>query len=222
MDGTVRSAPIHAPPLLESLGLLERAVGYARVTLGDVTPAMLHHPTPCHRWDLAALLDHMVDSLTALTEAADLGSVALRVPLGEPAPVDTVQRLRVQACSLLGAWSAEARHTGDTAGDMAGDMAGDTAGDTAGGLPGVMVGDRHLASSLLACAGALEVAVHGWDVGQATGARRPLPTMLALELLPWVGIFVTERDRPSRFAAALDVPLSGPSTQLLARVGRRA
>lgn len=193
----MRSAPIHAPPLLESLGLLERAVGYTRSSLRDVTPAMLGNRTPCLRWDLGTLLDHMVDSLATLTEAADLGTVALRVPDGEPAPVDAVQRLRVQACSLLGAWSALARDDE------------------------VMVGDRPLASSLLACAGALEVAVHGWDVGQATGHPRPLPTLLALELLPWVGVFVTEQDRPAQFAAALDVPLSGPSSMLLARVGRQ-
>ena len=193
----MRSAPIQAPPLLESLGLLERAVGYTRSTLRDVTPAMLGNRTPCLRWDLGTLLDHMVDSLATLTEAADLGTVALRVPDGEPAPVDAVQRLRVQACSLLGAWSALARDDE------------------------VMVGDRPLASSLLACAGALEVAVHGWDVGQATGHPRPLPTLLALELLPWVGVFVTEQDRPAQFAAALDVPLSGPSSMLLARVGRQ-
>jgi uncharacterized protein (TIGR03086 family) len=192
----VRSAPIHAPPLLESLGLLERAVGYTRVSLRDVTPGMLQDPTPCGRWDLGALLDHMVESLATLTEAADLGHVAVRIPDGPPSPVGAVQRLRVQACSLLGAWSAVARD-----------------GD-------VMVGDRPLASSLLACAGALEVAVHGWDVAQATGHPRPVPTLLALELLPWVDVFVTEQDRPTRFAPALDVPLSGPSTTLLARLGR--
>lgn len=193
----MRSAPIHAPPLLESLGLLERAVGYTRATLQDVTPAMLGNRTPCERWDLRTLLDHMVESLETLTEAADLGTVELRVPSGAPAPVDAVQRLRVQACTLLGAWSAMARDEE------------------------VMVGDRPLASSLLACAGALEVAVHGWDVGQATGHPRPIPTLLALELLPWVGVFVTELDRPGQFAAAIDVPLSGPSATLLARVGRR-
>ncbi|HSV40878.1 MAG TPA: maleylpyruvate isomerase family mycothiol-dependent enzyme [Nocardioidaceae bacterium] len=194
----MKAAPTHAPPLLESLGLLERAVGYTRVALQGVTPAMLGNPTPCDRWDLAALLDHMVDSLETLTEAADLGYVALASPEGPPSPVDAVQRLRVQACSLLGAWSAVAR-------------------DDA-----VMVGDRPLSSAVLACAGALEVAVHGWDVAQATGAGSPMPTLLALDLLPWLDVFVTDSDRPSRFGTAVDVPSCGPSTLLLARVGRFA
>jgi len=194
----MQSAPIHAPPLLESLGLLERAVGYTRVALRELTPTMLGNPTPCDRWDLAALLDHMVDSLEALTEAADLGYVDLCTPEGPPSPIDAVQRLRVQACSLMGAWSAVARDDE------------------------VMVGDRPLASSLLACAGALEVAVHGWDVGQSIGAGTPLPTLLALDLLPWVDVFVTESDRPVRFGPEVDVPLGGPSSLLLARVGRQA
>ena len=188
---------LHAPPpLLESLGLLERAVGYTRVALQGVSPGVLGNSTPCDRWDLAALLDHMVESLEALTEAADLGYVALSTPDGPPAPVDAVQKLRVQACSLLGAWSTIAR-------------------DDA-----VMVGDRPLSSSLLACAGALEVAVHGWDVAQAIGIDHPLPTRLALDLLPWVDVFVTEADRPERFGPVVDVPLGGPSTLLLSFLGR--
>ncbi len=177
--------------------MLERAVGYTRLALLEVGPAMLDRPTPCARWDLGALLDHMVDSLETLTEAADLGNLGLAVPEGPPSPVSAVQRLRVQACSLLGAWAALAR-------DRA-----------------VMVGDRPLSSSVLACAGALEVAVHGWDVSQATGSRREIPALLALDLLPWVGVFVTDLDRPLRFGAALDVPMGGPSARLLALLGRQ-
>ena len=170
----VRSAPILSPlPLVESLGLLERAVGYTRGALLEVTPAMVHHPTPCSDWDLGLLLDHMVDSLAALTEAADLGYVALAIPDGPPSPVDAVEQLRTLACSLLGSWSAVASDED------------------------VMVGDRPLASSLLACAGALEVTLHGWDVSQATGSCAPIPARLALDLLPWVDLFVTESTGPS-------------------------
>src|SRR5215218_11026737 len=100
------AAPSHAP-LLESLEMLERAVGFTRLQLQAVTPAMLCLPTPCERWRLGALLDHMADSLDALTEAADLRHVAvsdLSAPPGPPSPVDAVERLRVRACALLGAW----------------------------------------------------------------------------------------------------------------------
>lgn len=195
---TTQSTPAHAP-LLESLEMLERAVGYTRVQLQAITPEMLCLPTPCERWRLGALLDHMADSLDALTEAADLGHVAVAdrpAPAGPPSPVDAVERLRIGACSLLGAWSTVAQDDD------------------------VMVGDRRLASSLLACTGALEVAVHGWDVSQATGVRAPVPAALARDLLIWADVLVTDADRPGRFDHPLTGPSIGPSSRLLMQLGR--
>jgi uncharacterized protein (TIGR03086 family) len=183
-------------PLLESLEMLERAVGYTRLTLQHITPAMLCLPTPCTRWRLGSLLDHMDTSLETLTDAADLGQVPLAEPPGPPSPVDVVERLRVRACSLLGSWSRVARDDE------------------------VMVGDRPLASSLLACAGALEIAVHGWDVSQATGGREPIPAALARDLLTWVDVLVSDADRPHRFDYPLDGPAIGPSSRLLRILGR--
>ena len=192
----LRSAPSHAP-LHHALELLERAVGYTRVQLQVVTPPMLCRPTPCTAWSLAELLEHMSEGLDALVEAADLGEVALHAPTDlPPSPVDAVDRLRERACSLLGAWSAVA-HDDDVA-----------------------VGDKALSSSLLACAGALEVAVHGWDVSQATGAREPIPAALARDLLTWADVLVSDSDRPGRFDYVLDGPSVGPSSRLLRLLGR--
>jgi uncharacterized protein (TIGR03086 family) len=191
----MRPAPLEAPPLVESLALLERAVAYARGALMHVTPTQLRRPTPCSAWDLGQLLAHMDDSLAALTEAADLGEVRLRVPDGPASPVAVVESLRVRACSLLGAWSR-----------------------AAGGA--VLVGDRTVASSIVACAGALEITVHGWDVGRATGHGTPVPDALALDLLGWVPVFVADADRPHRFGPELAVPMGTASDRLLALVGR--
>jgi uncharacterized protein (TIGR03086 family) len=184
-------------------GLLERAVGYTRTSLQLVPHADLHAPTPCAQWDLLALLRHMNDSLAAFTDAADIGYVDL-VPVaaddvGPEVARTILERLRGRACALLAAWS---RHppTGDVA-----------------------VADRLLRSDLLAAAGALEIAVHGWDVARACGADRPLPTALALELLPAVPLLVGDLDRPRRFAERLVVPAyAPPGTRLLAALGRRA
>jgi uncharacterized protein (TIGR03086 family) len=190
--------PSHAP-LLESLELLERAVGYTRVQLQAVTREMLCLPTPCERWRLGALLEHMEESLDALIEGADLGDVSVAdrpEPVEPSSPVDAVERLRVRACSLLGAWSAVARDDD------------------------VMVGDRPLSSSVLACAGALEVAVHGWDVSQATGVRAPIPVALARELLIWADVLVGDADRPERFDHPVSGPSVGPSSRLLMKLGR--
>jgi uncharacterized protein (TIGR03086 family) len=193
---TTQAPPAHAP-LDHALELLERAIGYTRVQLQVVTPAMLCRPTPCERWSLAALLDHMDDSLAGLVEAADLAEVALVAPVGAPrSPVDVVERLRERACALLGAWSAVARDRD------------------------VAVGDQALSSSLLACAGALEVAVHGWDVSQATGAREPVPAALARDLFTWADVLVSEHDRPVRFDHPTEGPCVGPSSRLLRLLGR--
>jgi len=191
-----------APPLLDGPALLERAVGYTRTSLQLVAGADLHAPTPCADWDLLTLLQHMNDSLAAFTDAADIGYVDL-VPIGgeddAPAARVLVDRLKGRACALL---AACAHHPG----------------------PGeVLVADRGLRSDVLAAAGSLEIAVHGWDVARSCGEDRPLPAGLALELLDAFPLLVGPEDRPARFAPALDVPLHArPSSRLLAALGRPA
>jgi uncharacterized protein (TIGR03086 family) len=178
--------------------LLERAVGYTRTSLMLVGSADLTARTPCADWDLLRLLRHMNDSLAAFTEAAEIGYVDL-VPVrdGDPGS-ELVDRLKNRACALLAAW---AHHPGTGP---------------------VAVADRQLRSDVLAAAGAVEIAAHGWDVAQACGVDRPLPTALALELLEVVPLVVHDTDRPGRFAERVDVPLhTRPSTRLLAALGRR-
>jgi uncharacterized protein (TIGR03086 family) len=178
--------------------LLERAVGYTRTSLMLVGGADLTAHTPCADWDLLRLLRHMNDSLAAFTEAAEIGYVDL-VPVRDGDPgAELVDRLKNRACALLAAW---AHHPGTGS---------------------VGVADRELRSDMLAAAGALEIAVHGWDVAQACGVDRPLPAALALELLDVVPVLVAGADRPGRFAEPVAVPLHArPSTRLLAAVGRR-
>ena len=173
--------------------LLERAVGYTRLRLDDVTTGALANPTPCRDWDLGQLLDHMDDALDAFTEAST-GRVRL-----EPTPVagDVLERLRSKACDLLSAWARP--YDGD----------------------GVQVADRTMPADLLLGAGALEIAVHGWDVGQATGHPVPIPDELARELLPLARILVGDADRPSRFGPALPQGEGARSGELLlAHLGR--
>ncbi|WP_431874610.1 TIGR03086 family metal-binding protein [Amycolatopsis sacchari] len=179
--------------LLGGLGLLERAIGYALGSLALVPPGPLSRPTPCADWTLGDLLAHLDDSLLALREAADLGHVPLTVPETAGDPVTTV---RGHATGLLAAW-------------------------TAAEAPGTVgVGAAVLTPELLTSAGAFEIAVHGWDVAQACGARRPLPEPLAEELLELAPLLLTPADRPGRFGPPLGVA-GGASERLLAFTGRR-
>jgi uncharacterized protein (TIGR03086 family) len=183
--------------------LLERAIGYTRGSLALVTPALLPAPTPCARWDLRALLSHMLDSLTSLHEAGSVRRV--RVGVSGGVPVDVVDALRAGACQLLADWSD----------------GWIPEGPAAGRLRDVLVEGRPLTSRVLTSAGALEVAVHGWDVSVACGVPRPIPDALASDLLRVAPVLVTEVDRPSRFGPALAPPADASRGQeLLAFLGR--
>jgi uncharacterized protein (TIGR03086 family) len=184
----------HGAPLEAAVELLERSLGYTRVMLADVGPRDFRRPTPCVGWTLGRLLDHMEDGLDAFTAAA-----AGHVDVTPAPPTATrVDALREKACALLGAWTS-ARPVQ------------------------VTVGDGHLGAPLLVGTAALEITVHGWDVGRATGRRTPIPRDLARGLLPVAQLVVDATDRRSRFGAALSVSAAAPQdVRLLAHLGRSA
>lgn len=187
-----------AAPLIGGVTLLERAISYTLGSLRIVTPESMSRPTPCRDWDLRALLVHMDDSLAALQEAVDTGRVDLDAAAadGDPA-AGPVAALRNRACRLLGAWA------------------------TAGGHDAVSVAGHPLTTGVVTGTGAVEVAVHGWDVARACGSHRPIPSPLAEEMLELSPLFVTDADRPARFAAPVDVsPLASPADRLIAFLGR--
>jgi hypothetical protein len=74
---------------------------------------------------------------------------------------------------------------------------------------------------VIVAAAALEIAVHGWDVAQATGVRHHLPDDLGHALLPVAHAVVAPEDRPARFALP-QVPARdmGPTAELLGFLGR--
>lgn len=183
--------------LIGGVGLLERAIGYTLGSLQLVTPQAMSRPSPCLDWDLHALLQHMNDSLKALHEAVDVGHIDLAARnYGDPA-ASPVATLRNRACSMLGAWA----------------NADDRAWVSVEGCP--------VTSSVVTATGALEIAVHGWDVAQACGRPRPIPDALADDLLPLADLLVTDTDRPGRFAAPVDVPpWVHPGELLVAFLGR--
>ncbi|MFW5899469.1 MAG: TIGR03086 family metal-binding protein [Jiangellaceae bacterium] len=181
------------------LSLLERATSYCLGSLSMITPDVLPRTTPCTAWDLKALLRHMNDSLVALCEAVAVGAVGADVP-PEPErwPDDVLVRLRDNACRLLGAWT-------DTAGPESVSIAGQR-------LPAVIV----------AGTGALEIAVHGWDVARTCGDVRPIPAGLAEALLDLAPLIVTDADRPARFGTPVRVPpTAAAGARLVAFLGRK-
>jgi len=188
-----------ATALTGGVALLERAMGYTLGSLQLVTPDAMSNPTPCREWDLRALLLHMNDSLLTMHEAIALGYVGLD-PAGDygDRDADPVDTLRNRACQVIGAWA------------------------TAEGPGDVSIADRTLSAGIVAATGAVEVAVHGWDVARACGQDRPVPPALAEELLELCPLLVRAPDRAARFAAPVDVsPLASPGDRLVAFLGRR-
>ncbi len=198
------AAPRHGRPARPSpwrgVELLDRAIAYTRGSLLLVEPRLLPLPTPCAGWDLHRLLVHMDDSLTSLHEAGSTRLVRLEAAHEDRA--DVVDSLRRRACALLADWSAREEAPASSRTD-------------------VLVGGRPVTAPVLTAAGALEVAVHGWDVSVACGSPRPIPDRLAQHLVVLAPVLVTSDDRPVRFGAPVDVAPHAPAAaRLLAFLGR--
>jgi uncharacterized protein (TIGR03086 family) len=160
-----------------------------------VTEDALTRPTPCRRWDLNDLLEHLQDSMTALQEAIEVGRIG-----DEPAPADddVISGVRDRATRLVGSW-ANVEEPG-----------------------AIRVLDSPTTAPLVAGAGALEVTVHGWDIARACGEWRPIPDELAEELLDLAVLFVRGPDRPGRFGPPVGVAKdAGAADRLLGFLGRR-
>jgi uncharacterized protein (TIGR03086 family) len=187
-------------PLTRGLELLVAAVRYALAGAGPVTPQLLPLATPCAGWDLRTLLSHVTDSLDVLSGAVRAGYVGPGPApgTGEPGP-DPAGGLRCRATRLLAACT-----------------------NAGPGERLVAIADRELTVNMVALAGALEIAVHGWDISVTCGARLPVPPGLAATLLPIAPLLITPSTRPGLFADPVWVPgPASPGDRLVAFLGRQ-
>ncbi len=177
-------------------GLLAGAISYALAACALIRPGELALPTPCPDWDLAALLAHLGDSMADLETAIRTGCLDLdhpRVPAGD----DPVDALRERAAELL---CAAYCHVGPES--------------------FVMIGGLPMPAGMLACTGAVEIAVHGWDVTTALGGGLPIPAALATRMLRVCPLIVAGRE--SLFAVPVAVSAqASPGDQLVGYLGRR-
>lgn len=184
--------------LIGGVALLERAIGYALGGLELVTPETLRRATPCAAWDVRELLVHVADSLNVLCNAVDVGSVVDAPPGSETTTAaELVSAIRDRSCRLLGAW------VGASEPDL------------------VSVYGRSISKTIVASTGAIEIAVHGWDLAKGCGHDRDIPASLAEELGQLAPLVVSRRDRPHRFGHPVPVsPDASPGDRLVAFLGR--
>lgn len=175
--------------------LLRQAIHYALPSADLVTPALLANPTPCTAWDLGMLVSHLSESLDALGEALNHGTVRLApaafAPDAEPAG------MRVRCLRLLSAIQAAPADRP------------------------VVIAGHDMTETAVTCAGAIEISVHGWDIAAACATSRPIPDDLARPLLRVAPALLPGSTRGGLFAEPVPaVRTARPGERLLAFLGR--
>ena len=188
--------------------LLAGAISYMLAVCAPIGAAELALPTPCPDWNLAMLLVHLCQSMADLEAALRTGRLDLDEPAGR-AEGDPVEALRDGAAQLL------------------------CAGYCYGGPECfVAVGGLPMPAGLVACTGAVEIAVHGWDVSAARaragrdgtnsgmGASQiPIPAARATRMLRLSPLLVAGRE--GLFAVPVEVPAqASPGDRLVSYLGR--
>ena len=186
-----------------AIGLLAGAVSYMLGVCAPLGPGEMALPTPCPHWDVARLLGHLCESMADLEAALRTGRLELDEQVSR-AGGDPVEALRDQAAELL------------------------CAGYCYGGPERfVAVGGLPIPAGVVACTGAVEIAVHGWDVsaararaGRAGGVREtPIPAALATRMLRLGPLLVAGRE--GLFGVPVEVPTqASPGDRLVGYLGR--
>jgi uncharacterized protein (TIGR03086 family) len=180
--------------------LLSRAISYAVAAALDVTPALLPRPTPCRGWNLDMLLGHASESLAALHDGTVTRHIALIPAAPGHAPAsDPAQTFRDRAGRLLAAQAT-----------------------AEGQRQALDIGDLPLPAIAMECAGAIEIAIHGWDISQACGQHRPIPDTLAASLLAIAPLLIPETGRHPLFSPPVTPTAhASPGDRLIAYLGRQ-
>jgi uncharacterized protein (TIGR03086 family) len=184
------------------IGLLAGAISYMLGVCAPIGPGEMTLPTPCADWNLGMLLGHLCQSMADLETALRTGQLDLEEPAS--AGGDPVEVLRDRAAQLL------------------------CAGYCFGGPERfVAVGGLPMPAGLVTCTGAVEIAVHGWDVSAARARAgrntdvggTPIPAGLAARMLRLSPLLVAARE--GLFAVPVEVPpQASPGDQLLGYLGR--
>jgi uncharacterized protein (TIGR03086 family) len=186
--------------------LLAGALRYALTACALVKPSELAAPTPCVEWDIRALLWHLAESVADLEEGLRTGS------LDGDGQEDPVAALRLREARLTGT---------DPLGVLRDRAAGLLSACYSGGPAErfIEVDGLPLPAGLVACTGAVEIAVHGWDVSAALGRGGSIPPALATRLLRLCPLLVAGRE--GLFAAAVPIsPQASQGDRLVGYLGR--
>jgi uncharacterized protein (TIGR03086 family) len=87
--------------------------------------------------------------------------------------------------------------------------------------PVITIADHDIAISVMAGVAALEIAVHGWDLAQASGNQRSIPPDLAADLLAVAAAVLADGNRHNLFEPPVPhADVACPGDRLVAFLGR--
>jgi uncharacterized protein (TIGR03086 family) len=179
---------------MELIAALDKSFTHTHGVLRNVGPEHYTEPTPCEKWTVQDLLEHMIGVVAGLGATA-AGTDAGPFVLGE----DPAAQFRAAADSTLAAWS--------TPGVM-----DRTVEAGAGPMPG----------SVLAGINLLDTTTHAWDLAVAIDRPAALPDELAAFTLQQARGIVSDALRPGRFEPPVEPgPDAGATELLVCFLGRR-
>ncbi len=179
---------------MELIAALDKSFAHTHGVLLGVRPEHLTDPTPCAKWTVSDLLDHMIGVVAGLGATA-AGTAAGEFELG----ADPAAQFRDAADAALTAWS------------------------TPGVMERILVaGAGPMPGSVLAGINLLDTTTHAWDLAVALGRPASLPDDVAAKALEQARAIVTAELRPGRFEAEVPAPAdAAPTERLVGFLGRQ-
>lgn len=167
-----------------------------------VNPAHYGLPTPCAEWDVRALLNHLLGTLSLgdallrdTAPAVNMGPGGL--PDSDLVGDDPLGAYRAGTEALLAAASSDALDRAHQS--------------PLGEMPGAILGGFT----------ALDIFVHGWDLAVATGQAPTLEADLAEQVLSFARQIITDQTRAPRIGPEVPVAADASTTErLVAYLGR--
>jgi uncharacterized protein (TIGR03086 family) len=156
----------------QSVSDLGRALEQAQSVLSGVSPSQLSEPTPCAKWNVKDLSNHIVGAAMMFGSVTRGESMPEMTETPDFSTGDIVSTFDTAKRSLLTAW----QEPGVTEREMVFPFAT---------LPAEIATRVQL----------MEVVVHTWDLAQATGQVESLDNSLAETVLTFAGAMVPESSR---------------------------
>ncbi|MCU1356006.1 MAG: putative regulatory protein (ArsR-family) [Acidimicrobiales bacterium] len=193
-----------APDPLDALNAAEASLAICQRALRDLDDAAGAKPTPCAEFDVNALIEHLLGSLTSMAMVAGADPSKLPAP-GSP--------------ESLGARSSEAERRVADLGQVAIEAWRDRGTDGS-----VSMGPAEMPAELVAAILTIELLIHAWDAATATGRTITVaPELAEFGLGRLQALAAAGARTPDRFGPQVEAPADADAlTRMLAFSGRRA